>query len=263
MAELRRSSPIRKTGTGGGYAASMEIRIRAAGESDVGRVRRANEDAFGFDLDRGLFIVCDGVGGSSAGEVASRAAVDCVLGRFPDSTASANGGSELHRAIQAANRSIFDAAAREPAYAGMCTTIVSAHFDGARMWIAHVGDSRAYLLRGENLHRLTDDHSALQQFLRDGRHKAAAAHRQQLDSVLTQALGASDFVVPEVVMVQVELGDCFLLATDGVTKALTNPEMLSLLLASSSPEQACHELVQSANHAGGQDNATCVIVEID
>ncbi len=239
----------------------MEIRIRAAGESDTGRVRRANEDAFGFDLDRGLFIVCDGVGGSSAGEVASRSAVDCVLGRFPG--AAANGGSELHRAIQAANRSIYEAAAREPAYAGMCTTIVSAHFDGTRMWIAHVGDSRAYLLRSENLHRLTDDHSALSEYLRGSHHKAGQPNMLQLDSVLTQALGASDFVIPEVVMVQVELGDCFLLATDGVTKALTHPEMLSMLLASSSPEQACHKLVQAANHAGGEDNATCVIVEID
>ncbi len=239
----------------------MEIRIRAAGESDTGRVRRANEDAFGFDLDRGLFIVCDGVGGSSAGEVASRSAVDCVLGRFAG--ASANGGSELHRAIQSANRSIYEAASREPAYAGMCTTIVSAHFDGARMWVAHVGDSRAYLLRSENLHRLTDDHSALSEFLRGGHRKAGHQDMQQLDSVLTQALGASDFVIPEVVMVQVELGDCFLLATDGVTKALSHPEMLSMLLASSSPEQACHKLVQAANRAGGEDNATCVIVEID
>ncbi len=241
----------------------MEIRIRAAGESDTGRVRRANEDSFGFDLDRGLFIVCDGVGGSNAGEVASRSAVDCVLGRFPEVTASANGGSELHRAIQAANRSIFEAARRDPAYAGMCTTIVSAHFDGARMWIAHVGDSRAYLLRAQHLHRLTDDHSALSQFLRDGSRSASIAQQQHLDSVLTQAIGAAELVVPEVVTVQVELGDCFLLATDGITKALTSAEMLSLLLASSSPEQACHHLVQAANANGGEDNATCVIVEID
>jgi len=81
--------------------------------------------------------------------------------------------------------------------------------------------------------------------------------------VLTQALGTVEMIVPDVVMVQVELGDCFLLASDGVTKALTNSEMLSMMLASSSPEQACHQLILAANHAGGHDNATCIMVEID
>jgi protein phosphatase len=81
--------------------------------------------------------------------------------------------------------------------------------------------------------------------------------------MLTQALGASDLIVPEVVMVRIELGDCYLLASDGITKTLSNSEMLSILLASSSPEQACHQLVLAANHAGGHDNATCIIVVID
>jgi protein phosphatase len=240
----------------------MEIRIRAAGESDTGRTRCINQDAFGFDLDRGLFVVCDGVGGAQAGEVASRTAVDVVLNRFPQ-TLQLNGGSELNRAIQAANRSLMTASDQEPAYAGMCTTIVSAFFDGHRMWIAHVGDSRAYLLRGQSLHRLTDDHSALSRYLRNGHGTHSKVEMRHLDSVLTQALGISDLIVPEVVMVQVELGDCFLLASDGVTKALSNPEMLATMLASSSPEQACHQLVVAANHAGGYDNATCIMVEID
>ena len=144
----------------------MDIRIRAAGASDVGRVRRTNEDAFAFDLDRGLFIVCDGVGGASAGEVASRSAVDCMLATFPAEVTDAHaGGSELERAIQKASRSIFTAAQNEELYAGMATTVVAGHFDGVRMWIAHVGDSRAYLLRRGSLHRLTEDHSQLQHLL--------------------------------------------------------------------------------------------------
>lgn len=241
----------------------MEIRIRAAGESDVGLIRARNEDSFGFDLDRGLFVVCDGVGGERAGEVASRTAVDCVLNRFQGSGAVASGGSELHRTIQAANRSIYEASSRDQAYSGMCTTMVCANFDGSRMWVAHVGDSRAYLLRRGNLHRLTDDHTALAQYLREGRQQVGPEQMRKLDGILTQALGASDFVIPEVTMVQVELGDCYLLATDGVTKPLSNADMLSTLLASSSPEQACHGLVQAAKHADGADNATCVIVEID
>ncbi|WP_158822435.1 PP2C family serine/threonine-protein phosphatase [Granulicella sp. S156] len=242
----------------------MEIRIRAAASSDVGRQRRSNEDAFGFDLDRGLFIVCDGVGGFAAGEVASRAAVDCVLSRFPYTVTDPNaGGPELQRAIQAANRAVYQAAIREPLYQGMCTTIVAAHFDGTRMWIAHVGDSRAYLLRNQSLHRLTDDHSQLARVLREGDRRITAEQMARWDSVLTQAIGASEFVMPAVTMVQVHLGDCFLFATDGVCKALSNGEMLALLLATSTPEQACQQLVDAANRASGHDNATCVVVEID
>ncbi|WP_419805285.1 PP2C family protein-serine/threonine phosphatase [Terriglobus sp.] len=241
----------------------MDIRIRAAALSDVGLQRRLNEDSFGFDLDRGLFVICDGVGGRAAGEVASRSAVDCVLSRFPYGADGVGGGSELQRAIQAANRSIFQASNREPLYAGMATTIVAAHFDGSRMWIAHVGDSRAYLLRGGSLHRLTDDDSQLSQMLREGHRDLSASDMARMDSVLTQAIGASDMVVPTVTVLQVELGDCFLLATDGICKALSNAEMLSLLLAATSPEQACHHLTTAANGAGGHDNATCIIVEID
>lgn len=241
----------------------MDIRIRAAALSDVGRQRRTNEDCFGFDLDRGLFVVCDGVGGRSAGEVASRSAVDCVLSRFPYAADATGGGSDLQRSIQAANRSIFQAAHRDPLYAGMATTVVAAHFDGNRMWIAHVGDSRAYLLRSGSLHRLTDDDSQLSQMLREGRRDLSPWDMARMDSVLTQAIGASEMVVPTVTVLNVELGDCFLLATDGICKALSNSEMLSLLLASNSPEQACHHLTTAANGAGGHDNATCIIVEID
>ena len=243
----------------------MEIRIQAAGASDVGRTRRTNEDAFGFDFERSLFVVCDGVGGSSAGEIASRSAVDCLLSRFPLEIPDPNSaGSELERAIQSASRSIFNAASRDPLYAGMATTLVAAHFDGARMWIAHVGDSRAYLLRGQSLHRLTDDHSQLAHLLRQGDVRGASpAELARLDSILTQALGASDRVVPAVTRVQVERGDCFLLATDGITKSLTQSDMLALMLSTTSPDQACQKLISAANHAGGQDNSTCILIEID
>lgn len=241
----------------------MDIRIRAAASSDVGLHRRTNEDCFGFDMDRGLFVVCDGVGGSNAGEVASRSAVDCMLSRFPEAFPHMNAiAPELQRAIQAANRSIFHAAHREPLYAGMATTIVAAHFDGNRMWVAHVGDSRAYLLRDQCLHRLTDDHSQLSQMLREGR-RIAPEEVHYWDSVLTQAIGASEMVVPTVTVVQVQIGDCFLLATDGICKALPNEEMLSLLLSGSGPEHGCNLLTSAANAAGGYDNATCILIQID
>lgn len=236
----------------------MEIRIRAAGESHAGR-RRVNEDAFGFDLDRGLFVVCDGVGGNRAGEVASRLALDTLLDHFCPSGDGRNGGSSLHRVIQKANHALRQASEEEPAYLGMCTTIVSAHLDSSRMWIAHVGDSRAYLLRFGALHRLTEDHSLLAARLRSG----LSGEAPELDGILTQALGAGDFVVPEVTSVQAKRGDCFLLATDGLTKMLSHSEILSILIASLSPEHACHQLVEAASHAGGPDNITCLVIAID
>lgn len=241
----------------------MEIRIRAAAASDVGRVRRSNEDAFGFDLDRGLFVVCDGVGGARAGEVASQSAVDCVLGRFPEALDGNDAGSELQRCIQAANRSIWQASRRDPLYEGMCTTIVAAHFDGSRMWVGHVGDSRAYLLRNQSLHRLTDDHSQLAQRLEEGQRHFTSLEMERLSSILTQAIGAFDFVVPTITTVQVQLGDCFLLVTDGICKPLSHTDMLSILQTTATPEQASQQLVAAASDAGGTDNATCVVVEID
>ena len=189
--------------------------------------------------------------------------MDCVLSRFPQHLDSNDAASELQRSIQAANRSVWQASRLDPLYEGMCTTIVAAHFDGTRMWVGHVGDSRAYLLRRQSLHRLTDDHSQLAQRLQEGQRHFTSVELERLGSILTQAIGGSDFVVPTVTTVQVQLGDCFLLATDGVCKTLSNGEMLSLLLATTTPEQACQQLVAAASDAGGTDNATCIVVEID
>ncbi len=241
----------------------MQIRIQAAAESNIGQVRQTNEDAFGFDLDLGLFVVCDGVGGSQAGEVASRLAVDALLETFARQSQENIGGELLHRAIQRVNRVIHDAADAEPAYSGMSSTVVAAHFDGQRMTVVHVGDSRAYLMRDLALHRLTEDHSLLTEHLQQGRGQMSAAERSRLESILTQALGAGQFVVPVVTTVRVEIGDCFLLATDGLTRTLSHSEMQSHLIASVSPEHACRQLINAANRAGGSDNITCMVVQID
>lgn len=240
----------------------MDIYIRAAGKSDTGNIRPTNQDAFGFDLERGLFVVCDGVGGERAGGVASRLAADGLLDSFPQCHDRNAGGTALHRVIQQINRRLRDAGDADPAYAGMSTTIVSAHFDGQRMWLAHVGDSRAYLLRNSSLHRLTEDHSVLSQRLRNGDRLANPEESRRLEGMLTQALGSGDFIVPDVTTLRVSRGDRFLLATDGLTGVLSHAQMLSLLVASLSPQHACHQLVAAANAASGYDNITCIVVEI-
>lgn len=241
----------------------MQIRIQASAETNTGLVRTTNEDAFGFDLDRGLFVVCDGVGGRHAGEVASRLAVDSLLDAFARLSDDHVGGDVLHRAIQRVNRTLHEASNSDPAYAGMSTTVVAAHFDGRRMTIAHVGDSRAYLLRDLSLHRLTEDHSLLAEHVRAGRGQMPDAQAARLEGVLTQALGAGQFVVPVITMVRVTIGDCFLLATDGLTRAISHSEIQSYLIASVSPDHACRQLVNAANRAGGIDNVTCMVVQID
>ena len=241
----------------------MDLRIRAAAVSDQGRRRSSNQDAFGFDLNKGLFVVCDGVGGANAGDVASRMVVNSMLHLFPEDTIESRGGNELHRCVQQANRRLHDAAMEEAAFAGMCTTIVSAYFDGARFWIAHVGDSRVYLLRQGSLHRLTDDHSVLAGRLRDGLGELAPEEARRMEGVLTHAMGASDFVTPDITMLAAEDLDFLLLTTDGLTKMLRPSEILSVMLTSRSPEEACRELVRAANDAGGEDNITCLIVGID
>ena len=239
------------------------IRIQASAESNIGQVRKTNEDAFGFDLDRGLFVVCDGVGGRQAGEVASRMAVDSLLESFVWHTQNPIGGDVLHRAIQRVNRVLHEASRAEPAYLGMSTTIVAAHFDGQRMTIAHVGDSRAYLMRDFCLHRLTEDHSLLAEYVRAGNGRLSNGQAAKLEGVLTQALGAGPFVVPVVTAVRVAMGDCFLLATDGLTRTVSHAEIQSILIASVSPEHACRQLVSAANRGGGTDNITCMVVQID
>lgn len=241
----------------------MDILIRAAGESDLGRKRPSNQDAFAFDLNRGLFVVCDGVGGERAGAVASRMAADFMLDSFQACADKNPGAAALHRIIRQIHQKLLDAGAAEPAYEGMSTTIVSAYFDGRRMWIAHVGDSRAYLLRDNSLHRLTDDHSVLSQRLRNGDLRANPEEAKRLQGMLTQALGSGDLVVPDVTTLLVSPGDRFLLATDGLTGALSHPQILSLMVASHLPQHACRQLVAAANAAGGHDNITCVVVQID
>jgi PPM family protein phosphatase len=241
----------------------MQIRIQAAAESNIGQVRQNNEDAFGFDLELGLFVVCDGVGGGRAGEVASRLAVDSLLETFARQSAENIGGELLHRAIQRVNRILHDAASSEPAYAGMSTTVVAGHFDGQRMTLVHVGDSRAYLMRDLALHRLTEDHSLLAEQMRSGRGPMSDAEAARLESILTQALGAGQVVVPVVTSVRVAIGDSFLLATDGLTHTLSHSEIQSHMIASVSPEHACRQLINTANRAGGTDNITCMVVQID
>ncbi len=248
---------------------SSTLSIQAAGRTDVGCVRSNNEDHFGYDLERGVFVVCDGMGGQAAGEVASRAAVDAVLDFMrEDKTAQEPGsppespGEKLAEAVRAANERVWRMSAQNPGFAGMGSTIVALLLNGGNGSIAHVGDSRAYLIRDRNVRQLTDDHSLVMEQVRRGLISREQAERSEIQNIITRALGSRPYVEVDVQDVSPQSGDLLLLASDGLTRRVREPEMLAAIEESPNLDAACEGLIQLARQAGGEDNITCILVEV-
>jgi serine/threonine protein phosphatase PrpC len=215
---------------------------RVGAATDVGLVREANEDALLVLPESGVVAVADGLGGHAAGEVASGLAVEALRGSLAEAQAVPEDEvpAVLTDAVQAAHRAVVDDAARDRSRRGMGTTLVVAHVRPGRLWVAHVGDSRAYLLHRDGLAPLTRDHGA--------------------GGMLTQALGLGD-VAADVVEVEPASGDRLLLCTDGLT-GITEEDEIARLLAEGPPQEACDALVQAALRGGGHDNVTVVVVVV-
>jgi PPM family protein phosphatase len=236
------------------------VSYSAAALSDLGRKRTSNEDAYGYSVERGVYVVCDGMGGAAAGEVASSLAVDELMRLLagapqPDSLVP---GAE--RAIAAANQAIFSRARRNHKLSGMGTTMVLLVIEERRAWFLNVGDSRGYRLRGQQLEQITVDHSHVEEQVRIGRMSRADAERSPLRNVITRALGTQNEVTPDVFELETQPGDLFLLCSDGLTRELSDPLLESLLRLDLPLDQLCARLVSAANKAGGQDNITCLLV---
>jgi PPM family protein phosphatase len=226
--------------------------------TDTGRQRRGNEDS---SLARApLFVVADGMGGAQAGEVASRMAVELFAQGLPDS-----GGTEerLATVVQAANGQIHERAHSEQQLAGMGTTLTAAYLDDAHVSIAHVGDSRAYLFRDGVLKRLTQDHSLVDELVREGKltEEQAAEHPQR--SIITRALGPEAQVTVDTWTYPVRAGDVLLLCSDGLTSMLSEERIGQILNGAASLEQAADQLIADANAAGGRDNITVVAFRVE
>ena len=259
--------------------------------SDRGRLRSGNEDACGHDVGAGVFVLCDGMGGAAAGEIASHLAVETFLAAFPAHEAAVRNGhglqavalgdedatpsshsqpsaegvaDRLHDAVVAANSAVFARAQGHPELRGMGTTLVALMFEetveGYCAWMAHAGDSRCYLLRGGQLRQLTLDHSLVEEQVRMGQLTLEEAERSPLRSVITRAVGSARFVEPEITHAVVEPGDLFLLCSDGLTRELSDAQIERVLSARSSLDAACEQLVDDANHSGGRDNITVMLV---
>ncbi len=252
------SSASRIHGPGASPPASFGI-------SHPGLLRSSNEDAYAVAPGVGLFAVADGVGGNPAGEVASRMAIDVVLGMIDD-VASARpaglGRSSLVRAVQEANGALRSAARLDPAKEGMATTFTGLLVLDERAVVAHVGDSRAYLLRGRRLHRLTEDHTLVDACVRIGLMTHEEAATSPARNQIVRAVGLDEDVDVDTRLVGVEPGDTFLLASDGLHGVVADKEIAAVLLGEQDPARAAARLVQRANDAGGPDNITVVIARV-
>jgi serine/threonine protein phosphatase PrpC len=242
----------------------IPAKLEAAACSHTGSVRVTNEDSFGVCLDAGVFVVCDGMGGAAAGEIASRLAVDALIERM---CSSRNHEQDLEKAlgeaIAAANRLVFQRAEKDSALHGMGTTLVAALVSDHRAIIAHVGDSRCYLYRGGELTRQTNDHSLVDEQVRLGQITPEQADRSPLRNVITRAIGTQKTVAAEVSEIDLEPGDLLLLCSDGLTRELPDESIVAILndmlQRGEDVEAIPAKLVDAANTAGGRDNITCIV----
>jgi serine/threonine protein phosphatase PrpC len=248
-------------------------KLRFAARTDSGRVRAHNEDAFSVRSDLGFVVVADGMGGYSAGEVASGIATsvltEALEERLRDPKALRSKDSrQLHRlmvdCIEHTSASIFEAARLEPGYQGMGTTLVAALFHDNGVSIAHVGDSRAYRLRGGNLEQLTRDHSFLQEQIDAGLITVEQARNSQDRNLVTRAMGVDAEVEVEVHRHGVLTGDLFLLCSDGLTEMLSDRRIAAeLTRATDDLDLVCQALIDAANERGGLDNISVALVAVD
>ena len=237
------------------------LSVEHFGLTDAGKVRHNNEDALlvGEGRDPTLLVVADGIGGFEAGEVASSITIEVLRTLEPDES--------FEGAIQEANRRILAAAREDEKLSGMGTTIVAVRFAGEpeapEVEVAHVGDSRAYLLRGEELRSLTEDHSLVSELIRSGELTRDEASRHPQKNLITRALGAGDEIEVDTSTLGVEVGDRLLLCSDGLSDMVPERRIQRILVESSGdPETPARRLLSAALDAGGSDNVTAVVADV-
>jgi PPM family protein phosphatase len=231
--------------------------IEQAGRTDVGRQRSANEDS--LVVRPPLFAVADGMGGAKAGEVASAVAVDAVEGAQESSEPTE---AQLANIVREANRRIYDLAVADESRRGMGTTLTLAKLHGDEVSLAHVGDSRAYRLRGGELEQLTRDHSLVAELERSGQITPEAAEHHPQRSIITRALGPEPDVEVDTYTLAGRDGDVFLICSDGLTSMISDDEVASILRSAGSLDEAADGLVRAANQSGGKDNITVILFRL-
>lgn len=229
----------------------MNVSVGAA--TDIGQVREGNEDS--YLVVEPLYAVADGMGGHRGGEVASSLALETVQGMFERREGS------LAEQVAEANRAVFDRSQNDRKVSGMGTTLTAAQVDGNRVHLVHVGDSRAYLLRGGELTQVTEDHTLVHRMVMEGEISEEEAETHPHRSILTRALGVDQNIQVDEGDLEVAPGDRLLLCTDGLTGMVPEGEIREILLESLDPQEAVDKLVKVANRAGGIDNITALILD--
>jgi len=253
----------------------MVAAVVACGLTDVGRKRKHNEDAYALDIDEGLFIVADGMGGHAAGEVAAKITVETIeefiaatrqkeeaTWPFRYNHALQFNSNRLAIAIEKANERVMAAVAAQPWLKGMGTTVVAGLFNEKLLSLAHVGDSRAYLYRDGELTRLTVDHSWVHEQVAAGILTEDEAKTHPLKNVVTRALGGGPSVSPDLRELTFSPRDRFLFCSDGLTTMLGDEEIGEAAASKKDPQALCRSLVDLANEKGGVDNITVVVVQV-
>jgi serine/threonine protein phosphatase PrpC len=272
----------------------MTLAVEVAGKTDVGCVRANNEDNFGYDSRYGIFVVCDGMGGQAAGEVASKMGVDILLDYFrantrpgmaaPKAQSAGNpratqrlaadlettqlpvtasaAAASLAAAIRLANRKIYEAGRHDSDRSGMGSTIVAALVRGHALAIANVGDSRIYLIRQGDIQQLTQDHSLVAEQVRLGYITREQAEKSELQNVILRALGSEEEVQADIEDLLAVNGDLLLMTSDGLTRHVSDREILQIVTAAPTLERACAALIRAAKDRSGDDNITCLLLKI-
>jgi len=240
--------------------------MKVASMTDPGRVRHANEDSFFADSGLGLLIVADGMGGHKGGDVASRIAVETISGRIRKDLANPDQDIDalIRAAVEEANARIREQAGQDSDLEDMGATLVLALCRGSSIHLAHVGDSRAYLVHHDSIQRLTEDHSLLAQMLKAGQITEKEAPRFHLRHVVTRSLGNQTASEADLATVEWMTGDYLLLCSDGLTNMVEDSVLRSVIAGGGADiERSCREAVDRANQNGGRDNITAVLAYHD
>lgn len=252
-----------------------QFRIRFSGQTDIGKVRDHNEDNLLLPSEMPLAVVSDGMGGHACGEVASQIAVE-TLDRFYKETAEQGVATfpfrmpQLHverdrmtSAVKLANASIHEAGVKDPSKKGMGCTIDAMFFHQGRFYIGHVGDSRVYRIRGNQISQLTEDHSLLNDYRRMKAMSGEEMENFPHKNVVVRALGLVPQVFVDIVVEEYILGDLYLMCSDGLSGMLEDEQMLATVMRFQSTDTAATTLVQQANDAGGVDNITALVARVE
>lgn len=241
--------------------------LTAGGKTDQGLVRENNEDSFYLDEKLGLLVVADGMGGHASGETASKLAVGVLCDYFQENrpvisdynSSYSETTNKLNASINLANQAVLEAAQSSSELNGMGTTIAAVLLEGNQLSIAHIGDSRVYLVRSGHIEQLTDDHSIVQEQVRRELITKEEAAQSQMKNILTRALGIHEETKADLGELTVFHGDILLLCSDGLYNMVSDERMLAIIACAGNADAACDDLINAANENGGKDNISVVL----